>query len=298
MLDALLRWGYPLAVAGGLAVFVASQSLDGPTATLLTAWSALVLGAGALLERVRPFEPRWRQPPDGPREALADWTSAAVLLGLTEPLLQAALPLLATALRTAWPAPLQWPLQAAPLAVQIIAALLWMELAKYGSHRLHHRAPALWPLHALHHAPRRLNWLNNLRMHPLNHAINSTASLLPLLVIGVPSDVMLGVLALTQPVLMLQHANVRSDNGWINAVLSTNEAHRWHHAVDPRQADANYGSALLLWDHVFGTYRPATADTRPDAVGLFASARFPSRGTYLQQLLAPLRPPCCRPSAS
>jgi sterol desaturase/sphingolipid hydroxylase (fatty acid hydroxylase superfamily) len=298
LLDALLPGLYPLAVGGGLAVYLACQAIGGPTAAALTAWSALMLALAAGLERLRPFDPRWQQP-DAGASAWADGLSAAVLLGFLEPLLKAGLPLLAEVLREHLPTALRWPLQEIAIGWQILAALLWMELAKYGSHRLHHEWRGLWALHAMHHAPTRLYWLNNLRLHPLNHLLNSVASLLPLLAMGVPADVMLGALALTQPVVMLQHANVRTRNGWLDAVLSTNAAHRWHHGSRHAEAHANYGSALLLWDHVFGTYRPASADSRPHAVGLFDThARYPARGSYLQQLLAPLLPPCCRPSAS
>ncbi len=296
--DAVLPGLYPLAVGGGLAVYLICQSAGGPTATALTVWSALMLALVAGLERLRPFEPRWRRPEAG-ASVWADGLSAAVLLGVLEPLLKAGLPLLAEVLRERLPGVGHWPLDGAPLAWQILAALLWVEFAKYGSHRLHHEWRGLWALHAMHHAPARLHWLNNLRFHPLNHLLNSAASLLPLLLMGVPAEVLLGVLALTQPVLMLQHANVRTRNGWLNAVLSTNEAHRWHHGAHPSEAHSNYGSALLLWDHVFGTYRAADAHSRPRAVGLFdTSAHYPAHGSYLQQLLAPLLPPCCRASAS
>ncbi len=295
---AVLPGLYPLAVGGGLAVYLMCQAAGGPTAAALTVWSALVLALAAGLERLLPFEPRWRQPEAG-ASVWTDGLSAAVLLGLMEPLLKAGLPLLAEVLRERLPRAVHWPLASVALVWQILAALLWMEFAKYGSHRLHHEWRGLWALHAMHHAPARLYWLNNLRFHPLNHLLNSAASLLPLLLMGVPAEVLLGVLALTQPVLMLQHANVRTRNGWLNAVLSTNEAHRWHHGAHPSEAHSNYGSALLLWDHVFGTYRAADAHSRPRAVGLFdTSAHYPAHGSYLQQLLAPLLPPCCRASAS
>ncbi len=75
--------------------------------------------------------------------------------------------------------------------MQVLAAMLWMEGAKYASHRWHHRSRALWWLHALHHSSRRLYSLNNFRFHPLNHAINQLVSIGPLLMLGVPADVLL-----------------------------------------------------------------------------------------------------------
>ncbi|MCA0177600.1 MAG: sterol desaturase family protein [Proteobacteria bacterium] len=288
MLHALSRHLYVLAVGGGAAVFAAGHALGWPLAPAIAAWSAAMLALGAGLERWLPFERAWMR---GDGDTATDLWSAAVLVAAVDPLLKAVLPLVAAALlgRQAGAA---WPLAALPLAVQVVAAVLWLELARYASHRLHHRVPALWRLHVLHHGAQRLYWLNGLRFHPLNHALNVAVSTLPLLLLGAPAEVMLGALALTQPVLMLQHANVRTANGWQNRVFSTNEVHRWHHAAEPAEAHTNYGSALVLWDQVFHTYQAATATSRPQRIGLFGHGDGdgdPSRAPYWRQVLA-----CCR----
>jgi sterol desaturase/sphingolipid hydroxylase (fatty acid hydroxylase superfamily) len=162
-------------------------------------------------------------------------------------------------------------------------------------HRWHHATPALWRLHALHHGSERLYWLNNFRFHPLNHGLNTLASLLPLWLLGLPEAALLGATMLTQPVVMLQHMNIDLRSGWLNRVLSTNEAHRWHHSTEPAEANANYGSALLLWDHVFGSFLHRPSPQRPAAIGLFGSARaYPARASYWRQLLGGWQPACCR----
>lgn len=282
----LTRHLYALAAGGGAAVFAAGHALGWPMAPALTAWSAAMLALGAGLERWLPFEPAWQR---GDGDTATDLWSAAVLVAAVDPLLKAALPLAAAALLGAQ-AGAPWSLAGLPLAVQVVAAVLWLELARYASHRLHHQVPALWRLHALHHGARRLYWLNNLRFHPLNHALNVGVSTLPLLLLGAPAEVMLGALAVTQPVMLLQHINVRTTNGWQNWVFSTNEVHRWHHASVPAEAHANYGSALVLWDQVFRTYKPATATSRPQRIGLFGGGDgYPARAPYWRQVLA-----CCR----
>ena len=129
----------------------------------------------------------------------------------------------------------------------------------------------------------------------------------PLLVLGVPADVVLACLAITQPVLMLQHANVDLRSGWLNRVLSSNEAHRWHHSSRAAEANCNFGSALLVFDHLFGTYRAAgsrtdtNASANPSAVaapatlGLFSdAAHYPATAGYFRQLGSMFSPACCR----
>ena len=169
-------------------ITVCSEGLFGLTALL----AVMLLPPARFLSRysprrwVMPFDAAWNEPQG---DTSTDAFSAAVLIGLVDPALKALMPVFALSLLRGLDAPWQVAALDAPFVLQVFAALLWIELAKYLSHRWHHRSPSLWWLHALHHGSRRLYWLNNFRFHPLNHAINSLASVLPLWLIGVPVDV-------------------------------------------------------------------------------------------------------------
>jgi sterol desaturase/sphingolipid hydroxylase (fatty acid hydroxylase superfamily) len=52
----------------------------------------------------------------------------------------------------------------------------------------------------------------------------------------------------------LQHSNVDLHYGPLNYIVGSAETHRWHHSQEPREANTNYGSTLLVWDVVFGTW--------------------------------------------
>lgn len=294
MLGFLTRHLYALAVGGSLVAFGIGRALGWPLEAVVLASSVLTLMAGAVLERLAPFDPQWAKPRD---DVATDAASAVVLIGLVDPLLKAALPVLAITLwqgmgQPGWPG---WFLADVPFGVQVLAAVLWIEFGKYWSHRAHHTLGGLWQLHALHHGSERLYWLNNFRFHPLNHALNTLVSLLPLWLLGVPAEVLLGATALTQPVVMLQHANIDLRSGWLNRLFSTNELHRWHHSARPSEANSNFGSALVLWDHVFGTFRHPRGAVRPARIGLFGSSSgYPANGSYLRQLLVAFAPSCCR----
>jgi len=273
---------YPIAAFGGLLIWALGHALAWPLEAVVSGWSLAVLAWGVWLERRHPFEPAWQQAHPG--EACTDRCSALVLLGLVEPLLKLALPLAALAL---WPAASAWQ---APLLLQGLLALLWMELAKYASHRLHHEWPPLWRLHALHHSSERLYWLNNFRFNPLNYALNQAAALLPLLALGIRPEALSLALAFSLPVLVLQHLNADVRSGFWNRIFSSNEAHRWHHSTRPAEANANYGAALLIWDQLFGTYRWPAPGQRPARIGLFGQGGgYPIHGSYLKQL----RISCC-----
>jgi len=62
---------------------------------------------------------------------------------------------------------------------------------------------------------------------------------------------------------VLGHSTVRLNLGRPSYFISTPQAHRIHHSVDPKHYDANFGNTFMLWDHLFGTfyYDPANPPT-------------------------------------
>jgi sterol desaturase/sphingolipid hydroxylase (fatty acid hydroxylase superfamily) len=287
----LTRHLYLMSVAGSLAAFLTGRALGWPLELIVVACSLLVLTLGALLERVIPFDARWRLPHGDLR---TDTVSAVTLIGLVDPAIKAVLPALAVALLPARGVQPFFPTDA-PFLSQVLLAIVWIEFAKYWSHRAHHAMTALWWLHALHHSSQRLYWLNNFRFHPINHLLNALVSMLPLWLVGVPVEVLLGAAAVTQPILMLQHANLDLRSGCLNGIFSTNEVHRWHHSTRPGEANANFGSAFVLWDRVFGTYHYSSRANAPAEVGLFGDGGgYPSKQSYSRQLASMFTPNCCR----
>lgn len=283
----------PLSIAGSVAAFWFTHRNGGNAELAVTVASIVTLALAIGLERFAPFNPDWnRSQGDG----WTDWLSFAALAALVQPAVQAASPWLVTGVYALWGTASAWQLFPTewPFAAQVLLATLLAELGKYAAHRWHHTQRHLWWLHAMHHSSQRLVAVNNFRFHPLNYVINHSLSIVPLMLLGAPADVLLGYLALTQPVLMLQHVNLPLRHGFLDLVLSTNSQHRWHHSTVPSEGDRNFGSALLVWDWVFGSYyRPAKNRTSPHAIGLYGSSRYPAQQSYAGQLRSMFQPNCC-----
>lgn len=281
----------PVSVLTSFAAFLYFRATGGSVETAILVTSLFPLGLAMLLERLTPHRAEWNA---SHGDAVADWTSFAVLAGVVQPLLKWASPVLVVSLvgwlgQPAGPFPAQ-----APFAVQLVLVLLIAELGKYWVHRLHHTLAPLWWLHSLHHGSERLYALNNFRVHPLEYMIKHAFSLIPLLLLGAPADAILGYIAITQPVQMLQHVNLPLRHGWLNYIFSTNQLHRWHHSAKRGEGDSNYGSALVIWDQLFGTFLyPATA-AEPARIGTYDAGRYPARESFHAQVLSMFRPPCCR----
>jgi ornithine lipid hydroxylase len=287
--NSLSRWFLPLVITLNAVAFVIAQQLGISLEITVTLGSVLSLAAAWLLQRWIPLRDEWNA---AHADTATDLTSMVVLLGLIDPLLKALGVAAALALAAQFSPLAQVFPDDLPFAAQVLLALLLLELGKYAAHRLHHAHPALWWLHAMHHSPERFTAVNNFRFHPLNYAINFSLSVLPMLLIGIPADVMWAYLALTQPVLMMQHANLNLRNPWLDNIFATPRSHLWHHDADERAGQLNFGSALLIWDHVFGTYR-ASKQQQPHRIGLYAGSSYPAQSSYFAQLLSMFKPGCC-----
>ncbi len=292
----LARTFLPSMLVASICAYAFAPIAGVPAESAVMAVGIVTLVLALLLERLMPYRAEWNL---ARGDTATDWLSFAVMAAAAEPLIKAAMALAVVALYGHSTGAGAWFASALPLAAQIAIATLLIELGKYAAHRWHHASPALWWLHALHHGSQRLVAVNNFRYHPLNYAINQALSLLPLMLLGAPAEVLLGYLAISQPIVMMQHANIDLRSGWLNAVLSTPEAHRWHHSSVRTEGDSNFGNALLLWDHVFGTYRAASHTVHaPTHIGLYAPSHYPARAGYVRQVLSMFTPACCRAGAA
>jgi sterol desaturase/sphingolipid hydroxylase (fatty acid hydroxylase superfamily) len=251
--------------------------------------SALTIGLAFILERKMPFRATWNL---NIGDLKTDLSSAMILVVLVEPAVKVILPLLIVTGYTLLGA--AYTESYLPFLYQLIAVTLLIEFGKYWSHRWHHAQASLWWLHAMHHSSERLYFLNNLRIHPLNYLVNIFIGLAPAMFLGFSADAILGYLVLTQPLLFIQHANINLNSGWANYIFSTNEVHRWHHSTVPSEANRNYGNALLIWDHVFGTFKAPNGFSKEKGVGLFSSSSgYPTQASYWQQVKSMFNHSCC-----
>jgi len=148
-----------------------------------------------------------------------------------------------------------------------VIALVWVDLAYYGWHRLSHEVNFLWAVHAVHHQSEDYNLAVALRQAVLS-GLTSFPFYAPLALLGVPAPVFAGSLAISTLYQFWIHTELVGKLGWAELVLNTPSAHRVHHAVNPRYLDRNYAAILIVWDRLFGSYqeeeeRPVYGVTKP-----------------------------------
>lgn len=152
-------------------------------------------------------------------------------------------------------------LKALPFLAQVFLVWVAMDAAEYFVHRAMHAHPWGWKIHRLHHTGSDFEISKTLRAHPLDFILVFSARAAFALLMGSSREVWTlaeGVSGIIGPYLhfdlgvplrtWFSRQGVSKD-GWFG-ILSTPETHRVHHA-----SKGNFGSALLIWDKLFGTYR-------------------------------------------
>lgn len=268
---------YPL-IAGGAAAALWVLATGG-----VAYWPAfpLVVGTGmglvAILERLFPYETDWNRDHDG--DTVVDALHWLVSYLLIQGGVAIAFGVRAW-LPQAW---ILWP-QQAPMWAQVLLAGLIMDLGLYTMHRVSHTSDFLWRLHAIHHSPERIYWLNGGRRHPLSALVLAGPGLLTLLTLGATPIAVGAWLSFMSVHLAFQHANLDYRLGPFRHLLGVAEMHRWHHKREFEDAQVNFGEVFLIWDLLFGSFHDAPHSPGKGEVGL-REQKIP--GEYVAQLLWP-----------
>lgn len=178
-----------------------------------------------------------------------------------------------------------------PFWWQVPIVLVLADFLAYWQHRLFHTR-ALWPIHAVHHSSKELDWLSAGRFHPLNEIGAQLVNVAPVLALGFHAGTFLVLAPFTAWYAVFLHANLGWCFGPLRFVIASPAFHRWHHTSEAEGLDKNFGGIVALWDVLFGTYylpagRVATVFGTDD----------PVPDGFLGQLAYPLRPGRRRPAA-
>lgn len=166
-----------------------------------------------------------------------------------------------------------WPVRLA------VAALIFVcsDFCLYWSHRLFHGPKVLWWFHSLHHNPPVLTPITAFRFWPPEAAVHFAAfnlgeglalgianlafgaKITPLTWLGVNVFLIAWYLAFSH----LRHSHVALGySRWLSHILVSPHMHQAHHSVDPAHHHRNFGTALAVWDALFGTLYVPRRDER------------------------------------
>lgn len=147
--------------------------------------------------------------------------------------------------------------------VEMLLALLVLDLAIYGQHVASHKVPLFWRLHKVHHCDVDFDVTTAVRFHPVEIALSMLWKIVVVVAIGASAwAVVLFEIALNGCA-MFNHANI-SMPAWLDRAIRlfivTPDMHRVHHSVYRDEHDTNFGFNLSVWDRLFRTYTPQPRD--------------------------------------
>ena len=177
--------------------------------------------------------------------------------------------------------------------VSFVLYLVVFDAVNYALHRAQHRFDWWWQLHALHHSQRQMTMWSDNRNHLLDSVLMDSAFVLVALLLGVPPAQFVAVVALTQLLESLSHANVRVSFGRIgDRLLVSPRFHRLHHTIGVghethgpgTRGGHNFAVLFPVWDVLF---RSARFDDRFEPTGVRdqLQGRDYGRGFWAQQWL-------------
>ena len=169
--------------------------------------------------------------------------------------------------------------------LQFLEILLLFDFLGYTFHRAMHKIPWLWRFHRIHHSSQEMDWLVNVRVHPVDKVLSDCVQLVPTLCLGFSTLPLLVFTILLGVQGFLNHSNLRANYGPLRWIVASPQFHHWHHSNDPNSYDKNFAPHLVIFDLLLGTARLPPSSAMPASYGV--TEKVPEG--FLKKLIHPFR---------
>jgi len=144
-----------------------------------------------------------------------------------------------------------------PAWLEIIVAIVVLDMLIYWQHVASHLIPALWRVHQVHHLDRDIDTTTGVRFHPIEILLSMLFKMACVLALGPAAVAVFLFEVILNASAMFNHANVhlpKSVDRLLRCIIVTPDMHRVHHSVNSDETNSNYGFNLSVWDRLFGSY--------------------------------------------
>lgn len=175
-----------------------------------------------------------------------------------------------------------------PYWIQFLEILVLADFLAYVFHRTLHTFGWLWRLHKVHHSSPRMDWLANVRLHPVDKLMGDCFQFIPIFFLGFANAPLMAYTIFLGFQGFLNHSNVRLNYGPLGWIIATPQFHHWHHSNDPVLFNKNFSPHLVIFDRLFGTFYLPDDQSLPEKYGLsepvpesfWGQLTFPWRGPH------------------
>jgi sterol desaturase/sphingolipid hydroxylase (fatty acid hydroxylase superfamily) len=172
-----------------------------------------------------------------------------------------------------------------PAWLQFFEIVLLADFLAYCFHRAMHQVPLLWRVHRVHHTSLHMDWLANVRLHPLDKIMGDCFQFIPIFALGFGAGPVLAYTIFLGFQGFFNHSNIRFSFGPLRWVIANPQFHHWHHCNDLKYLNRNFSPHLVIFDHLFGTFYLPPDRREPDSYGI--PEEIPER--FWEQMISPLR---------
>lgn len=137
--------------------------------------------------------------------------------------------------------------------LQFLEIIVTADFLAYWFHRALHQVPILWRLHRVHHTSERMDWLANVRLHPIDKVLGDCFQFIPIFLLGFANGPLLAYTIFLGFQGFLNHSNIRLNFGPLRWIVTNPEFHHWHHCNEPGYLNLNFAPHLVIFDRLFGT---------------------------------------------
>jgi sterol desaturase/sphingolipid hydroxylase (fatty acid hydroxylase superfamily) len=138
-----------------------------------------------------------------------------------------------------------------------IAAFFLCDFVHYCYHAAGHYTRFFWAAHVTHHSSLHFNFSVGFRINFI-HLLYRFLFWSPLCLVGIKPEMILFFESLAAIWNFIIHTERVGKLGILDWIFNTPSNHRVHHASNPEYLDKNIGGILMIYDHLFGTYRKET----------------------------------------
>jgi sterol desaturase/sphingolipid hydroxylase (fatty acid hydroxylase superfamily) len=142
----------------------------------------------------------------------------------------------------------------------LIALVLGVEFAYYWHHVAMHRVKWLWATHGVHHSATRMNFSAAIRLGWGGDVTGGFLFYLPLAWLGFHPAGIVAALGIGLLYQFFLHTTLAPRLGPLEWLFNTPRHHCVHHAVNDMCLDKNFGSMLIVYDRLFGTFAEMPKD--------------------------------------
>jgi sterol desaturase/sphingolipid hydroxylase (fatty acid hydroxylase superfamily) len=175
-----------------------------------------------------------------------------------------------------------------PFWLELVGAIVLLDLVIYLQHVMVHAIPLLWRLHRVHHADPEYDLTTGARFHPIEIILSMLIKMITIAALGPPLVAVVLFEVILNGMAMFNHANIKLPellDRWLRRLVVTPDMHRVHHSMEPNETNSNFGFNLSIWDRLMGTYRAQPRLGQIDMQIGIASLRDPEVTTRLMGML-------------